>query len=159
MTVQDHIVTITEHSVESLFRNARAVPADKLDWQPLDEGRSVLSMLAECATVPRFATTILTTGKAPEFTEEAMAKSRALRATLKTVDDCEKLCLENTAELYEAIRTFPTERLSETIALPFREGMTVSMAQIANMHYWNNAYHIGQIAYIQTLYGDKEWHG
>jgi hypothetical protein len=159
MTVQDHIVTITEHSVESLFRNARAVPADKLDWKPLDEGRSVLGMLSECATVPRFAIDILTTGVAPEFSEERMAKNRALRETLTTVDACEQLCLQNTNELIQAIRAFPTERLGDTIHLPFGNGMTVTMAQIANMHYWNNVYHIGQIAYIQTLYGDKEWHG
>jgi hypothetical protein len=150
---------MTGHSVESLFRNARAVPEDRLQWSPLDEGRTIFSMLGECATIPPFATTVLTTGKVPEFTEEAMAKSRALRETLITIDDCEKLCLENTAVLYEAIRAFPTERLDEKIDLPFREGLTVTMAQIANMHNWNTTYHIGQIAYIQTLYGDKEWHG
>ena len=158
MRYQDQVIRVTSKSVDGLFRNARAVPEDKIEWKPLDEGRSVLDQLQECAQAPSWYVSLLEARKAPEFDEEAMKKAGEERRAWKTIDECEKVCKENTERLAELIETFPDEDLEIMITLPFGEGMMFSMADVMMFHYWNNVYHIGQISYIQTLYGDKEMH-
>ena len=44
------------------------------------------------------------------------------------------------------------------MSLPFGGGMTVSMADVLMMHYWNATYHLGQINQIQLMLGDKAMH-
>ena len=41
MKYQDYIVPSIQHAFDEAFRYAKAVPADKLEWKPLDTGRSV----------------------------------------------------------------------------------------------------------------------
>jgi hypothetical protein len=36
--------------------------------------------------------------------------------------------------------------------------MTVSLADVCFLHYWNTVYHLGQVNYLQTLLGDREMH-
>jgi hypothetical protein len=37
-------------------------------------------------------------------------------------------------------------------------GAKMTFAELLFLNYWNLVYHQGQIAYIQTLYGDREMH-
>ena len=42
--------------------------------------------------------------------------------------------------------------------MPWGDGMTETLANVMLHHFWNIVYHEGQIAYIQTIYGDREMH-
>ena len=158
MRYQDQVIRATSKSVEDLFRNARAMPEDKIEWKPLDKGRSVLDQLQECAQAPIWYVSMLESRKAPEFDEDTRKKAGEERQQWKTIDECEKVCGENSERLAELIDTFPDEDLEIMITLPFGDGMVVSMADVMMFQYWNNVYHIGQLSYIQTLYGDMEMH-
>ena len=58
-------------------------------------------------------------------------------------------------ELAAAVAAFPAEKLSDELELPWG---TMSFLQCIGYAYWNMMYHYGQIGYIQTMYGDTEFH-
>ncbi len=140
--------------VEGLKRTIVATPVEKVEWSVLDTGRTILNQGAECVLIANFAALILSTKSCPEFSNEAYA------AGLAELDTVEKV-LEGldgaSANLAKAIFEFPEDELENTIQLPwFPEPQTY--AGIMFIAYWNNTYHLGQINFIQTLFGDKEMH-
>ncbi len=159
MRYQDQVVQMTQRAVETLFRTARAMPADKLTWKPLDNGRTALDQLQECAQVPTFFKAILEQKKAPEGVDEKyFEEARKRRQQWKTLDECEQKCLEHSKQLFEAIGKLSDKDLQLKIKLPFGKKEERSLADLAMAHYTNTSYHTGQINYIQTLYGDHQPH-
>ena len=75
-----------------------------------------------------------------------------------TAEICHTICLEKLELLYEAVRNIPDSQLAETKWLPYDGGRDFTYAEMLEYPRWNFNYHLGQIAYIQTLYGDKEMH-
>lgn len=158
MRFQDQIVTATERAVDDLFRSARSMPEDKLHWTPHESKRSAMEILQECAQAPGWFSGMLIARSMPDLSDDAFEKARAERSQWKTLDECERVCRENTAKLCEIIRSYPDEDLGIMIHIPFGGGMDRSLADVAMFHLWNLNYHLGQINYIQTLYGDYEMH-
>ncbi|HET6643899.1 MAG TPA: hypothetical protein VFG65_00195 [Fimbriimonadales bacterium] len=158
MRLQDRIIEETEAAVKEAFRYAKAVPADKLEWQPLDGGRSVLDLCREMALCPEWAENIIQSEKHPEFNEDTMAEVRRLQEQWTTAEACEAECRKRLDSLFALYRNMPDERLNETKWLPYDGGRDFTMPEMMDYPHWNFTYHLGQIAYIQTLYGDKEMH-
>ena len=52
----------------------------------------------------------------------------------------------------------PDADLDKKRWLPYDGGRDFTMPEMMDYPRWNFNYHLGQIAYIQTLYGDKEMH-
>lgn len=147
----------TRAAAKDVFKYAKAVPADKLDWKPLDAGRSVLDLCRELAMCPGWAVDIIE-GKPQEWNEESMAAMKAEQEQWKTAEDCEAECNRRLEKLFELFRGMPDSRLAETRWLPYDGGRDFTMPEMMDYPRWNFTYHLGQIAYIQTLYGDKEMH-
>ena len=158
MSYQDNIITATENAIESIFRSARAMPAEKIDWSPLAEGRTVLDLLQECAATPLWFVQMITLRKFPDMTPEDMAKGREARKQWATIDECEKVCKVNSAKLYDAMRAVSEADFMIIVHVPFGGGMDMPLMGVMTAHHWNLTYHLGQVNYIQTLYGDKEMH-
>jgi len=153
-TIQQLAITMNRDIADTLRRNALAVPEDKLTWKPLDTGRSVLSQIAECAVVTGFTAHILNSRVMPPFDNEAYAQQTG---ALDTLDKALAALHASSEALVAAIEAFPTEELDTKISLPwFPEPQP--FAQVMFVCYWNNLYHVGQVSYIQTLYGDTEMH-
>jgi hypothetical protein len=119
----------------------------------MDEGRTVLSQVAECAVIPGFMPTILETLQTPELGEERMQAYRSQVASLDTLEKAEALLRENTAKAIDAMLKVPDDKLGTEIA--FFGPSPWKIHSIMNSHAWNMHYHTGQICYIQTLLGDK----
>lgn len=158
MRYQDVVIRITESALSDFFRTARAVPEDKLEWSPLDQGRSVLDQVQEVAQAPAFFKMLLEKKAFPELKPEQMEKAMEQRKSWKTIDECEEACRKYSDSFYNLIRDYPDEDLEIMINLPWGGGMVKSIADVMLFHYWNILYHTGQVNYIQTLYGDKEMH-
>lgn len=154
MTINELIIHMTRNAHEGLFHQARKVPADKLGWTPLESGRSVLDICAECALSPTWGSEVVAAGGF-EMTQEVMAAFGAAKAALTTLDDCERVGAENLVKFEEFVRTVPAERMGEIIVMPFGRVKEWPIAEVLGIHEWNCTYHAGQICYIQTLYGDK----
>src|SRR5712692_8093209 len=91
MTYQDRVIHLTKQAIEDLFRTSRAVPADKLEWSVLDQGRSVLDQLQECAQAAGWFTGILVNKEfqmpPPEQRQAFFEKIAEERRQWKTIDD------------------------------------------------------------------------
>lgn len=157
MDVKETLIAGSQGALENVIRAIRAMPEDKLQWKPLDMGRSAMEQFQEVAQSPLWAVGLLKTMKF-ELDPERMEKMRAEREAWTTVDQCEKAARENAELLFDSIRSFPSEDMGKTIHLPFRGGMDMTVLQIMSLMVWNCNYHEGQICYIQTLYGDKDMH-
>lgn len=157
MDVKETLIAGSQGALENVIRAIRAMPEDKLQWEPLDMGRSAMEQFQEVAQSPLWAVGLLKTMKF-ELDPERMEKMRAEREAWTTVDQCENAARENAELLFDSIRSFPSEDMGKTIHLPFRGGMDMTVLQIMSLMVWNCNYHEGQICYIQTLYGDKDMH-
>jgi hypothetical protein len=154
-SIQQFAVQATREVAEALARTASAMPPDKQTWKPLDAGRTALDQVQECAGICYFAAQILQTRAVPPMDPDQMAQFKAENDTMEKA----LAALKAGTETYmSAIEAFPPEHLEETITLPFGAGYVRTFAQFMFLNYWNMVYHIGQINYIQTLYGDKEMH-
>lgn len=157
MRYQDFIIEETQKAADEAFRYAEAVPADKLEWAPLDTGRSVLDQCREMAQCPAWAEDIIR-GVEREWNEETMAAIVKEREQWTTVEACQAECNRRLANLFEFYRTIGDERLGETKWLPYDGGRDFTMVEMMDYPRWNFNYHLGQIGYVQTLYGDKQMH-
>lgn len=160
MKLQEYTIDATREAQQEAFRYAKAVPEDKRDWKPLEAGQSVLSMARELAKCPDWAYDTLAKTEL-DWSEEAQTAQKAEMEGWTTVEACEKACEEKLGRYFEMLKEFPDERLSETLDLPFGPGgsmKTFTMGELMDYPRWNFTYHLGQIAYIQTLYGDRDMH-
>lgn len=157
MNLQEYMIRVTQAAADEAFRYARAVPTDKMDWKPLDVGRSVLDQCQELTMCPNWALAIIG-GEQIEWNEEIAAKIRAEQEQWTTVDQCQEECNLRLAKLFDYFRAMPEERLAETKWLPYDGGRDFTMPEMMDYPRWNFTYHLGQIAYIQTLSGDREMH-
>jgi len=159
MRFQDYIIDSIQRGTDEVFKYARTVPADKLTWKPLDLGRSVLDQLQELAQAAEYVTgTIAGEAQDTNPDPERWQKMVADRQAWTTVEDCEREAKVRLEKLFTAIRGCADERLKETIWLPYDGGRDFTIQEVTEYPRWNANYHLGQICYIQTLYGDKEMH-
>ncbi len=154
MRYQDQLIRDTRNATDALFQAARAMPDEKLSWKVLDKGRSALDMCAECAYLIPSTIEMLRTKTMPPMEPGAIEAMQADRAGW-SLDDCERLCREGSEKLYDVLRDYPDDELTHRIELPFGD-REWTMADVASYQLWNLTYHLGQISYIQTLYGDTE---
>jgi len=158
MRYQDLMIETTKNAADEAFRYAATVPEDKVEWKPLESGRSVLDQARELAKCPSWAHLLVSGQDFPAQTEESAAASKAEMEAMKTIAECRETCLKNLEELFELYRTLPDERLTDTKWLPFDGGRDFTVKEMMAYPQWNFIWHAGQIAYVQTLYGDKAMH-
>jgi uncharacterized damage-inducible protein DinB len=152
--IQDYIVNEAKSAADQAFRYARAVPAEKLDWAP-ENGRSVLSICRELAMTPTW--TMIAFGvEKTEFSEAAVEAQRKEQEQWKTVEACEAEFKRRFEQVETVFRGFSDEDLQKTKWLPYNGGRDHTYLEMMDYPRWNCTYHLGQIGYIQTLYGDKE---
>lgn len=84
-----------------------------------------------------------------------MAAYKAEISAWDTVEKCKAALDEKLERLFTLYREMPDARLLETKWLPYGGGKDFSMEEMMDYPRWNFNYHTGQIAYIQTLFGDK----
>jgi hypothetical protein len=159
MKLQDYIIETSKDAEQTLLRTAKAMPADKIDWKAEGKGRSVLDQLQECAQAPMWFTGIVQNFEnPPDMSPEKFQEMVEKRKTWDTIDKCEEAMRQNSSALYEAIKSIPEDQLQKTNEFSFAPGKQFSLANMMFGHYWNLTYHIGQVNFIQTLYGDNEMH-
>ena len=158
MRYQDEIVRITQKALDDVCRAALAIPADKQDWTPMGEARSVLNQMQELAVAASWFLDIIQDLRVTREPERDIDEMMVRAREIKSIEDCVETARKTTSELCRAISTFPEEALDAEVTLPFGAGQTASMADMLYMHAWNLTYHLGQINQIQLMLGDREMH-
>jgi len=152
MRIQEHGVLVAKEAAEEFFRFARAVPADRLEWHPEGTGQSVLQMCREIAVTPTWATLAMTGN---EWTEEEAVKGRAEMDSWTTVDACVEAWHDHFSRWADIVHALSDDDLNKTRWLPYNGGRDHTVLEMLEYPRWNATYHTGQVAFIQTLYGDK----
>lgn len=152
--MKETIISLSQNATESVFRDARLVSADQLNWCPMDTGRSVLDQLQELTQSPTWVTYLLKE-RALNMSQEMMEAYETNRRKFTTLEECESECLKNHAEMETAIRAFPDSDLGILIPMGFGAKPDWPMLDVMSLHMWNCHYHQGQINYIRWLAGDQ----
>lgn len=155
MNFQQGIAQYTRQAADRMMATIRAMPEDRQVWQVSDTARTVIQQLQECAQAPLWFTEVYRTGRSP-FTPERRQADKEERANWEDLDDLERRLRENTEELCQIIENLSDDELEKTVELV--PGWTVTYRDVSIFHVRNLWYHVGQVNFIQTLYGDMEMH-
>lgn len=127
---------------ELLLRAVRAVPSDKQAWKPMPTGKSAQEIVAHLGMANYFFAALLK-GTTP-----------AQMSAPTTYNEAIKLFEQSKAELIQTIRSVDPTRFTEKRTMPWGEERSIKDLITSPMPHM--AYHWGQIAYLQTLWGDQE---
>ena len=130
---------------DSLWRSVKAMPTEKLTWKPSETSRTAQELLAEIVMTTGYTAKLVKVQKDPGMGETEQA--------VQTVEELEKAHRANVELFLQAVKGLPEEKFLEKIELPWGSMTFLSAISYA---YWNLMYHLGQINYIQTMYGDQE---
>lgn len=154
---KDLMLNLIQNGQTNLLNTFNAVPDDKLNWKPLDQGRSALDAFSDAAqTCGMIARLIESKGEIKPSREMFMQMAQERASWSKT--DALAAMNTNCAALYTAIGTLSDADLAQPITMPMGGGMTMPLAGWITMAYRTFVSRFAQINYIQTLYGDTESH-
>lgn len=131
-----------EKIAELLLKAARAVPTEKEHWKPMPTGKSAHEILAHLGMSNYFFAALIKGAMPAQMSEP------------KTYDEAMKLFEQSKAELIETIRSVDPAQFNEKRTMPWGEERSIKDLITSPMPHM--AYHWGQIAYLQTLWGDQE---
>jgi hypothetical protein len=153
MSIPDFVARQTERMADSLAHFIASTPADRLVWHPKgDENaqtRSMLEQIGECVSVNRGFVTLIRTG------ELSLPSGGWPDIHFVNGADAQEQLVMSARELAEALRNMTDDDLTRAYNHP--RGPILG-ENLLLMCYRNMAYHAGQINFIQTLYGDTEFH-
>ena len=151
------LITLLQDAHTQLVRTVEAVPEDKLQWRPLDNGRPILDLLGETAQTLGFATDVARTRGEAKPTREMFHGWSNERAGW-TKEFAVQQLNEGIEKLLAAIEELSEEELAQDVTMPMHGGVTMSLAGWIMMAYRTLISRYAQINYIQTLYGDFDFH-
>lgn len=151
------ILTMLKQGVKNIDGTFAAVPDDKLNWKPLDNGRTALDLYGEaaqtCGMVERFAVT-----SGAELPSRELFQQFRLEREPWTRADAQSFMATKSAALFAAVENLSEEQLAVPIHSVMGGGMTLPMGGWIMMAYRTCLSRFAQINYIQTLYGDFDSH-
>ena len=143
----DRLIRGIESSVVELEKELLKL-GEHATWSPLDKGRTAVDQVAECALITDWVAQTLEDCALAPMDWEAYGTTKA---SLDTVEKALSALKPATERCIAALRQLPAEKADDIVELPW--GEKVTLGELANLVWWNNTYHNGQICYIQTLLG------
>lgn len=150
---QEVALTATLRARDDLARAARAVPPDRQLWVPGGATRHTVYIVAHAAAVNRFFAAALAEQPLPyRSIDEREAAARGCA----TLEQAETFLNRSVTAVCNAIVSLPAERVAATMIMPWGERMLVALGLLAPAQHM--MYHVGQVALIQNMLGDREDH-
>lgn len=143
-------------SKERMVRALATTCEDKINWSPGPCARTPLQLVAHSAMGVSGIQGMLV-GKPFPYADivEADAAWRAAEKEFTTSEQVLSLLEQNSAEYLAWLDTLTSEQLASTLQLPFGSFPMAAAITFPADHMRN---HAAQIDYIQTVYGDQNWH-
>lgn len=131
------------------------VPDDKLNFKPADTCKSPLEIAAHVAVSNNNFLTIIK-GEFPKGDPSEMFAESKRREQAITTREQALAALDESIKMVEAeLDTISDERFNSEIQTPFMTAPMIFWMNLPARHVDN---HASQIDYIQTIYGDMDWH-
>jgi hypothetical protein len=141
---------------ERMIRVLTTTPDDKINWSPGPCARTPLQQVAHGAmSIPGIQGMLV--GKPFPYADivEADAAWRAAEKEFTTREQVLGLLEQGSTEYLAWLDTLTSEQLASTLQLPFGAFPMAAAITFPADHLRN---HAAQMDYIQTLYGDRDWH-
>jgi len=139
-----------EETKDELAKALSFVPEDKRAWRPVETATSALDIVVECAFTLNMGAKLL---RGEVVTMDGPTPTGADYSTA----DAACAYLEAThSEIQAAIDGIDESRLDEVVRLPW--GSQMPLSRVLMLFAGHNAYHAGQLSYIQRLLGDTGYH-
>ncbi len=154
MTVFEFQATRIERIAVAFAHFIATTQPDKLDWHvPLEgaETRTAFEMVGECIRTNRYFAALLR----GEHHDGGPRGANAPPMEFRDAKDAQTQLTDSARELAEAVRQMAISDLDRNYV--HWSGAIKGLVMI-EMPYRNMAYHAGQVNFIQTLYGDTEFH-
>ena len=149
MTIVEYQAMATESAAKWLANLMAHTPEEKLTWKAAtgdtSDTRTILDMAAECASANR-AFAALLRGETPKSSPHDYPP-------VADGADAQKQVLDSARDLADTLRSCTDEVIGKTFETAFGP---VPGSIVVSMGSGNMSYHIGQVAYIQRLYGDLD---
>ncbi len=147
-----------ERSRDRMMGLLMETPDDKLNWSPSPTARTPLAIVAHAAMSLHHITEMLK-GRPFGVPTTAIADKgfREWEHELTTRAEVRSLFEKNAAEYVAWLETLSEERLNDPITYPFGLGQGVVLNGLSFPARHTEA-HIAQLEYVQTIYGDQDWH-
>lgn len=139
-------------------RALASTPDDKLTWSPSPSSRNTLAIVAHSASALHSITEMLD-GRpfGTPTTAEADKDFREWENQFTTREAVAELFEKNSHKYLTFIDNLSEDRYGELVTLPFGLGQAPFFAcASAAANHTND--HCAQIDYLQTIYGDQDWH-
>ena len=141
-----------------LLRALETTPDERLNWSPSSTARTPLAVFVHAADSVRHIHAMLD-GRtyAVPTTAEAERDFRERERAFRKRDEGLVLFERNCEAYLELLDTLTHERLESKVRMPFGLGeapMEIALFAAPKHTDW----HTAQINYIQTVYGDHNWH-
>ena len=142
---------------ERLTHALATTPDDRINWSPSPTARTPIQLVAHCARSISGIQGMLTGDPFPYAgIAEFDAALRTAEREFTTREQVLGLLEQTGAEYLAWLDTLTPEQFASTVQTPF--GMTVPMAVGITFAAYHTLGHIAQMDYIQTIYGDQDWH-
>jgi hypothetical protein len=158
----DDIVSSTKsdfiRAKEQLARALATTPDDRINWSPSPTSRTPVQIVAHAAEALNNINGFVN-GRPFEVENSAEADKifREHELGFHTREQALELLEQNSAGFLATLDALTPERLSAMVELPFGLG-SAPVAVAITFAAAHTRSHIPQIEYIQTIYGDRDWH-
>jgi hypothetical protein len=141
---------------ERIARALATTPEDRINWSPASSARTPLQQVAHSAMATTGIRDMIL-GEPFPYADiaEADAAWRAAEKEFNCREQALGLLEQSSAEYLAWLDTLTADQLASTLQLPFGTFPMAAAITFAADHLRN---HAAQIDYIQTLYGDQDWH-
>ena len=143
---------------DDLARALATTPDDRINWSPSPTSRTPVQIVAHAAAAVKNIHNFLT-GQPFGFDNAADADRsfREWEQRFTTREQVNSLLDQSSGAFVAWLDTVTQEQLAEMIELPFGLGSAPRSAALAFAAAHTRS-HVPQIEYIQTIYGDRDWH-
>lgn len=143
---------------DRLVHGLATTPDDRINWSPAPSARTPIQLVAHAANSVKHIHNMLdgrvfpipTTAEAETFHRDSEKPYTTREAVLELLET-------NGSAYLEWLDGMTQAQLESTVEMPFKLGFAPVPVGIAAQAQHMN-WHAAQIDYIQTIYGDQDWH-
>ena len=151
-----HAVGFAESGKERFLKTFGAVPADKQNYTPSPSAKTPIQIGAHLVVMNNGLAGMIAGSDEPmPETDEMMAMMAKAEAEIDTSEKVVAAIEESHTKLIAVINGLSAERFGATVPSPFGEMAVAEMIFHLGTHYFSFA---SQVDYVQTCYGDHEFH-
>jgi hypothetical protein len=143
---------------ERITRALANTPDERVNWSPSPSARSIAQQVAHAGQAVNYIQTQMS-GQPFEYPTpvEADAHFREFEQQFTTREKALEFLEANCAAYVAWLDALTPEQFAGNMALPFKLG-EAPIAMAISFPADHMRWHISQIEYIQTIYGDRDWY-